>query len=61
MIYVFGSKTKRKQKIYNPQMTIGKPYCRTGRNEVKNKNYGTQVSLETNNITGDRYPISIIK
>ena len=48
-----------KQPVYNPQMTAGKPYKASLRNEKTNV-YGKSVYYETNNTTGDRYPLSVL-
>lgn len=46
--------------VYNPQMTIGKPY-KQGVKEIKIKtNYGLKKKSEINN-TGYRYPRSVLK
>ena len=46
---------------YNPQMTKGKPYKVKG-HKLKNKDVYGQTGIPTHsNITGDRYPTSIIK
>jgi site-specific DNA-methyltransferase (adenine-specific) len=55
MIYIFYNKTG----TYNPQKSIGKPYCINRKN--KSKLYGkVNDYIETNN-TGQRFPVSIIK
>lgn len=50
----------KKQPVYNPQMTAGKPY-KAKNNAKGNRVYGEYVSYETNNTTGDRYPLSVLK
>jgi len=46
----------RKQPVYNPQFTSGKPYkCKSGKSSL---NYGEQISVVTENI-GKRYPLTI--
>ena len=43
--------------LYNPQMREGKPYtCKSG---VGSNNYGTQISVVTEN-NGERYPLSVL-
>ena len=46
------------KKIYNPQMTAGKPY--KSKAGTFNKNYNS-IRIENNNHTGERYPKSILK
>ena len=46
----------RSQCVYNPQMTIGEPYSQ--RSGKASKNYGSQVSVVTEN-KGERYPVTI--
>lgn len=50
----------KKQPVYNPQMTSGKPYKAVLRNEKANNVYGKLVYYETHNTTGDRYPLSVL-
>jgi len=50
----------KKQCTYNPQMTDGKPYDK-GMSYDESPNYGKQVPVRALNITGDRYPTSIIE
>jgi site-specific DNA-methyltransferase (adenine-specific) len=59
MIYVF-SNPKKKGKIYNPQMTKGEPYHRGIRKNVNNI-YGDCILTSGNNLSGDRFPTSILK
>ncbi len=62
MIYLFHNPTKPKDLnwIYNPQMVKGEPY--QGRNPRLFKNiYGEKSNIRSDNITGDRYPSTIIK
>ena len=49
----------KEQKIYNPQMTEGKPY-NIKEGKILNSNYGLKKTIETIN-TGTRYPTSILK
>ena len=50
----------KKQCIYNPQMTAGKPYDK-GISYDESSNYGKQIPVRALNETGDRYPTSIIE
>ena len=57
MVYIFY----KKWNVYNPQKTKGKPYIVKG-SKLKNKDVYGQTEVPTHgNITGDRYPTSIIK
>ena len=59
-----GKWEKPKEKpmsIYNPQKTKGKPYKVKGHKLKNNNCYGKTEILTGGNLTGDRYPISIIK
>lgn len=53
-----------KQKVYNPQMTIGKPSHSKGTKHLKqdgvNKNYGDYVSVNTE-LSDLKYPKSIVR
>lgn len=64
MIYLFhnSSKPKGTKWIYNPQMVKGEPYSR-GNIQKKEKDtiYGKEKKYSHENLTGDRYPTSIIK
>ena len=63
MIYIFNNPKKVKdiKRTYNPQKTPGKPYKVKG-HKLKNKDvYGTSYIPTHENISGDRYPTSIIK
>ena len=60
MIYVFSDPTK-KNKIYNPQMTKGEPYINTGGIVNRNVVYSNYTQMPIINLTGDRYPKSILK
>jgi len=61
MIYVFSNPTK-KGKIYNPQMTEGKPYNKTSIGNERSCVYGNlKRELPFINSTGKRYPQSILK
>ena len=51
----------KKLPTYNPQKTKGKPYKAKGGNRATT-NYGTfNGDFHTENTTGDRYPVDIIK
>ena len=52
-------KEKKPEKIYNPQMTEGKPY-KIKEGKILTSNYGIKKRIETTNI-GTRYPTSILK
>ena len=58
LIYIF-SNPKKKNKIYNPQMTEGEPYNRPSKNEIC-ENYKIERKAGNNN-TGLRYPRSVLK
>lgn len=63
MIYLFHSLVRPKDVkfAYNPQMTKGEPYSR---GKLLNKNstlYQSQVEYTHENLSGDRFPTSIIK
>lgn len=48
------------KKIYNPQMTIGKPYIKKDSISLKTNVYGNKINTATIN-NGERYPVSILK
>ena len=50
----------KKAPTYNPQFTDGKPYNR-GYHTVPSENYGKQRAVLNANLTGKRYPVSIIE
>jgi len=50
----------KKQPIYNPQMTQGKPYNK-GKAKRETSVYGKQVSVEVKSENGLRYPRNVIK
>jgi len=56
-ILVFYSKLP----IYNPQKTAGKPYKMIRRGDTSNYNSVNNLHQETNNETGERYPVSNLK
>ena len=62
MLYLFHNPTKPKNInwIYNPQKTEGTPYNVIRKADVA-INYGVKRGLNTNNITGDRHPTSVLK
>lgn len=45
---------------YNPQMRPGEPYAMKS-GDKKSSNYGAQITVHTANITGDRYPLSVLE
>lgn len=49
----------QKRPIYNPQKTKGKPYAKKHNGPLKNQN--KNIRIPTANITGERYPRSVIK
>lgn len=57
----------RGKSVYNPQMTLGTPYCRTGVMDKMSSNYRgdnrqlkTPVNLKIES-TGERYPLSFLR
>ena len=50
----------KKLPTYNPQMTKGDPYNK-GMVHGKSSNYGKQCEVVTKNVTGERYPTSILE
>jgi len=50
----------KKLPVYNPQMSKGKPYNK-GYAHSSSSNYGSQVVVLAANITGDRYPTSLLE
>ena len=60
MIYVFG-KPGAKNKVYNPQMTAGKPYSVKRGHLPENSVYGKHTRSDSANLTGERYPRSVHK
>ena len=63
MIYLFHNPTKPKDLkwTYNPQMIKGEPYSR---GKITNKNsevYNKKVEFSHENLTGDRFPNTILK
>lgn len=59
MVYIFSNPSKT-HKIYTPQKTAGLPYKRV-RNAEKTLVYGVCRENFTDNPTGDRFPLSILK
>ena len=59
MIYVFSNPSK-KGKVYNPQKTKGEPYINKRTNKLATETYGNYKNTPTENLTGDRYPTSIL-
>jgi site-specific DNA-methyltransferase (adenine-specific) len=53
-------KEKKPEKIYNPQMTEGKPY-NTKEVRIRNSNYGKDIERCKLTNTGTRHPKSILK
>lgn len=60
MIYIFGN-PKGKNKIYNPQKTPGKPFNRKKERTEANVYGLDSIFFSNENISGDRYPRSVIK
>ena len=50
----------KKLPTYNPQMTKGEPYDK-GIVQEKSSNYGKQREVVAKNVTGERYPTSILE
>ena len=63
MVYLFHAPTKPKDLkwTYNPQMVKGEPYSRGKIILKKNQVYNKQVDITHENLTGDRYPNTIVK
>lgn len=63
MVYLFHAPTKPKDLnwTYNPQMVKGEPYSRGKIVLKKNAVYNKQVDITHENLTGDRYPNTIVK
>ena len=63
MIYLFHNPTKPKDLnwIYNPQMVKGEPYIRGKINNTNSAVYEHQKQYYHENLSGDRFPTSIIK
>ena len=63
MVYLFHAPTKPKDLkwTYNPQMVKGEPYSRGKIILKKNVVYNKRVDITHENLTGDRYPHTIVK
>lgn len=63
MIYIFNNDKPKKTNIertYNPQKTEGEPYSRNNLSQ-KTPLYGSYKTYKHKNLTGDRFPKSILK
>lgn len=49
----------KKQPVYNPQFTKGKPYT-TNRNKNTAQVYNHFETVDTVNVSGDRYPVTVL-
>lgn len=62
MMYIFSNpKIKGVHKPYNPQKTPGLPYKHIGNKKTHPDVYGKTSDPRHDNLTGDRFPISVLK